>query len=373
MKKIILSIIVMVVVLLSIFAANAAITKGPYLQDMTSNSIKILWETDTAGNSRVDFGPTAKYEGNVVNKAAVTIHEVQLTNLKAFNTYHYKVTTGTDVSTDHTFKTAPTEDIPFTFGAYGDTRTNPVIAQKISNLIKGRNPTFVLFTGDFTVDGTVYANWSEQFFTPAANLIADITLFPVWGNHEGNPPNNYYKLFSPPTNAGSEDWYSFNYSNAHFVGINTFKPFNPGSAQYNWLSNDLANAHKDWIFVMNHQCPYTSGSHYGDAELPDVRTHLVPLFEKYKVAIAFFGHDHLYERSIKDNITYIITGGGGAPLYFPMPGANSYSKVALQMYNYCITSVNGSSVTFTAYNDSNSQIDSFTLKKVSQLPAGSKK
>jgi len=41
---------------------------------------------------------------------------------------------------------------------------------------------------------------------------------------------------------------------------------------------------------------------------------LVPLFEKYKVAAVFAGHDHNYQHHLKNGVHYIVTGGGGAPL-----------------------------------------------------------
>ena len=44
-------------------------------------------------------------------------------------------------------------------------------------------------------------------------------------------------------------------------------------------------------------------------------TALVPMFEKYHVSAGFFGHDHNYQHYLKNGIHYVVTGGGGAPLY----------------------------------------------------------
>jgi hypothetical protein len=33
--------------------------------------------------------------------------------------------------------------------------------------------------------------------------------------------------------------------------------------------------------------------------------------------LIFGGHDHLYYRTKRDGIVYVVTGGGGAPLYDP--------------------------------------------------------
>jgi hypothetical protein len=39
------------------------------------------------------------------------------------------------------------------------------------------------------------------------------------------------------------------------------------------------------------------------------------LLAKYKVEAVFAGHEHYYERRAVDGVLYIITGGGGAPIY----------------------------------------------------------
>jgi hypothetical protein len=44
-------------------------------------------------------------------------------------------------------------------------------------------------------------------------------------------------------------------------------------------------------------------------------TALIPLFEKEHVTAGFFGHDHNYQHYLKNGVHYVITGGGGAPLY----------------------------------------------------------
>jgi len=46
-----------------------------------------------------------------------------------------------------------------------------------------------------------------------------------------------------------------------------------------------------------------------------VREALTPLFERYGVDIVFNGHHHNYQRSLVHGVTYIVTGGGGAPIY----------------------------------------------------------
>ena len=54
---------------LALAPAQAAFVKGPYLQQPTPTSMVIMWETDVAAGSRVD------YDGGFVEDATpVTIH-----------------------------------------------------------------------------------------------------------------------------------------------------------------------------------------------------------------------------------------------------------------------------------------------------------
>src|SRR5262249_13768768 len=69
-------------------------------------------------------------------------------------------------------------------------------------------------------------------------------------------------------------------------------------------------------------------------------TALVPMFEKYHVSAAFFGHDHNYQHYLKNGVQYVTTGGGGAPLYdVDIPSAEITQKVA-SVENFVTVSVN---------------------------------
>ena len=44
--------------------------------------------------------------------------------------------------------------------------------------------------------------------------------------------------------------------------------------------------------------------------LDEGRRFLTPLFEMYDVDLVLNGHDHLYERSAKNGVDYVVTGVG---------------------------------------------------------------
>ena len=101
------------------------------------------------------------------------------------------------------------------------------------------------------------------------------------------------------------------------------------------------------------------------------------IFDQYGVDLFFCGHDHHYERShqIKgqsavdkgDNLmagrgtVYIVTGGGGAPLY--SVGNKWWTNTAKSIRHYVELVVSDTKISVTARNNSGNKIDSFTISK----------
>jgi 3',5'-cyclic AMP phosphodiesterase CpdA len=90
--------------------------------------------------------------------------------------------------------------------------------------------------------------------------------------------------------------------------------------QFNWLEAVLVNSAQEHKFVFLHHPLYTDpgkGHHAHDSmdRYPESRNMLGALLAKYKVEAVFAGHEHYYERRAVDGVLYIITGGGGAPIY----------------------------------------------------------
>ena len=137
-------------------------------------------------------------------------------------------------------------------------------------------------------------------------------------------------------------YYSFNLNNVHFVAIDPYISYEPNSAQYEFVINDLKNANNnpniDWIFVIEHIPLYSSPSkHPADSTIRDV---FHPLFDKYNVDLVFSGDNHNYQRTypltynpsdsstpiiskkdhsnykdVKSGVIYIISGTAGRSHY----------------------------------------------------------
>ena len=350
--------ITLLALFISVASSHAAILKGPYLQDVTPSSIRVFWETDTGSDSRVDYGSTASYgsfaEGNYSTQLSTGtyLHDVPLTGLTADTIYHYKVTTGGFFSDDHTFPTAIAPDTSFfRFAFYGDTQTgdrgpSEDNVQMIAEGILNSNPMFVIFTGDAVFRGNIYSMWEPQFFEPSASLFYSVPLFFAVGNHELGDPFWTATFFYWPYNPGT--WYSFDYGNAHFTVMDTDADFSPGSAQYEWLVGDLAAASKTWLFVSFHHPPYSASPEEDQLITAAVGQFLVPLFETYGVDMVLNGHVHLYERSEKNGIYYITSGGGGAKLNTTQDTINPYQQYWASTYHFCTVDVSTEELLFKA-------------------------
>ncbi len=349
---------------IAVTPANAAkplkIVKGPYLQQVTPHSIVIMWETNTAADSRVD------YDGQFVEDSTpVKIHEIELTGLAADTAYYYTVTSGTKTSPTSTFATAPAAPRSFRFVAYGDTRTNANAHAAVIQGIINSAPEIVLHTGDLVENGDDSGQWGRQFFGPAHDLMINTPLLPIIGNHEGSG-NLFRDLFS----LGNNDyWFAFTYGGVRFIGLNTHNViYSPGSTQYTWLEEELQSPEctsADWQIVYFHHPPYTATS--GHSDDMNVQTYLVPLFEQYGVDMVFNGHSHAYERYFHNGIYYIVTGGGGAPL----AGLVTDTKEPIRefgesVYHHCVIDVSVEAKTLTlyaCYNDGTLLHDPITIEE----------
>ncbi len=341
---------------------GVTLVRGPYLQSVTPQGVTVVWDTQDPGHSQVDYGETITY-GLAITDSAVTSHHVlTLTGLSPYTINHYRISTdGDPLDADHTFRTAavPGQTTPFSFVAFGDTRTGTSPHQQVVDRIEQLAPALVLHVGDMVNNGLSQADWAT-FFTVEQRLMAQTPFYGVLGNHEQNSPL-YFLAFQLP---GNGRWYSFDYGTVHFIGLQVDSDtsnaaYAPGSPQYTWLEQDLAATQQHWKVVFFHGPPFSSGYH-GSSSL--VQAALDPLFARYGVDLVFNGHDHDYERSVDKGIPYIVTGGGGAPLN-GIGHTNPASVYFSETYEAVEVSVTASRLAVTAVKPDGTRFDSFTLNK----------
>ena len=251
------------------------------------------------------------------------------------------------------------KNTPFMFVAYGDTRSQPDAHRIVVKYLVSLHPEFALQTGDLVDNGASLAEWNEFDQITAPIRAAHIAYYPSRGNHDLGP--YYIKHVTEKYDSGDGYYYAFTRHDIRFIALDNFEPLDPDSAQYQWLVGELKKARGKTIVAMLHEAPFSVGPHGSNF---DVQKEFHPLFVKYHVALVFAGHDHLYYRTIRDGVTYIVTGGGGAPLY---PATNTQYAIPGDVYKttYHVVrcDVAPSTITLTALTPDGQQIDKLSVKR----------
>jgi 3',5'-cyclic AMP phosphodiesterase CpdA len=273
-------------------------------------------------------------------KSVLHAQKLTISGLTPGKTYHYDVL-GKDEGKGY-FKSAPDGASRFRFAIFGDTRSRHEVHQNVVNALAKAEPDFVLHTGDLVADGSKTEQW-PVFFGIERDLLRKTAFFPALGNHERNDPR-FYEFFDI-----EKPYYSFRWGGAYFVVLNSDLGNMAGNEedrkafwteQSRWLEAELVKSQEaGFRFVVFHHPPITAVKRRQGEKHPVQEW--MPLLEKYKVTAVFNGHDHNYQHHIKNGVHYIVTGGGGAPLYevdSPVPGV---TQAVEKIEHFVIIEVDG--------------------------------
>ncbi len=395
-------------------AVAQTLTRGPLIQNPAAltTTMTIVWWTDVAGNSTVEYGTTTGLGSSVTVPqaasceigAAGTCHTVPLTGLLPGTRYYYRLlTNGTQVLATtyfQTFKT-PSDTSELFFTVIGDWGQGSSAQGDIGNNMNADDPPLVLTVGDNAYTNGTQSDWDNNVFIPQwrNGILRRAVFMPTLGNHDLNSAgaSNWansveIKMHALPRNApaGQEErYFSFDSGNAHFIVLDSNPPA-INATQTAWLQNDLATTTRKWVFVFLHHTPYSCANGFASIGSDHtVRGTWGPLFEQHEVDIVFLGHDHSYERSrlVDDyggdglGTIYVMTGGGGASLddAAQVDGGGPYGVGFTHPKEYCPwlatncpNGVNGIYCSFSRYQHTEVRIanDSIlTLKSIDRNDA----
>lgn len=212
---------------------------------------------------------------------------------------------------------------------YGDSRTDHEAHGRVVGAMELFNADVVFHTGDLVGNGLDSGNW-VIFDSITAGLRMTATFYPALGNHEYDSPL-FYDRFELP---GNERWYEVVVDSVSYLILDSNRDTDTLSEQYRWLKNKLEHPGDGILFTaaVFHHPPYSTGPHAEDEK--NLRLSWTPLFEKYGVGVVFNGHDHSYERSYVNGVYYVVSGGGGAPLY-EQARTSPYSLVFASAHHFC--------------------------------------
>ncbi|MBI2298831.1 MAG: metallophosphoesterase [Armatimonadetes bacterium] len=353
----------------SVFPAPGLFVR-PFVQAVSATGASLVFETVVPLAARVTVG------GATVADPAVRLHSITVRELTADTQYDFSVTLdgAPEPAATGRFRTWPADLSTVRFFAYGDTRTRPAehrrVCAAMAALAAGH--LFVLHSGDLVADGRRHDLWQSEFFDPGAELFAQLPVLPIAGNHERGtelfpayfelPDSEWsWGLTVGPVHVTALDFYKVNWATADWRE----------SAEGKWLLAELQKAQASpWRVAMLHTPLWSRGPHGKlDADGHPVEGPmrfavevLFPLLKQAGYRIVFSGHDHLYERSERDGLTAVTSGGGGAPNYALGPESqNPYSKVVVSAVHYCDVEADARSFHLTARDPDGKVLDEFTL------------
>jgi 3',5'-cyclic AMP phosphodiesterase CpdA len=301
----------------AIAVAQETVVGGPYVVNASGRTATIGWIVQL-GEAKAGVEATKPD----ISSPVLVSRKVSFTGLPAGKTIHYDVLAGRPEGKG-SFKTPPSAEATFEAVVFGDTRTRHDLHRKVIDSIMKYSQAEVAFhTGDLVSDGFNSAQW-PVFFEIERDLLRKMAFFPVLGNHERNN-YKYYDFFEVQSPYYSVDW-----GGAHFIVLNTDVGNVAQSSamkqqfmdeQTRWLEEDLQKSQKaTYRVVVMHHPPFSAVTKRQGGGGNAYPRSLMALFERYKVQLVFNGHDHNYQHHEFGGVHYVVTGGGGAPLY-PVDG-----------------------------------------------------
>ena len=305
-----------------------------------------------------------------------------LTGLTPATTYWYAVGSDGNWSEAESFTTAEVEAESFSFMYFGDIQVANNAASEFAlwgELAKdayARNPAaaFALQGGDIVESGISTEQWA-MFLNGATDTFSRIPFMPTNGNHESNflsgKPELYLDTFTLPQNGPEgfeEEFYSFDYGNAHITVLNDWvfsgeqRLTNEQLAELDsWVENDLVYSSAPWKIVVTHVPIYAIHS---DTTANRAREHWAPLFEKYGVSLVLVGHQHVYSRlkpltdgevDYENGVAYIM--GNSGHKHYSSADETLAERTIYNTSNYQIISIDGKSATVQTFDGGGTELD----------------
>lgn len=359
---------------------------GPWLQQPTATSVRVLWESDEPSVGRVGFASQGAERREVRSEMPSRLHEVVLDGLTPGVPCAYDVEARTPDGRTlgcarAAFTPAPPAGTPIALAVVGDTQDQPDVWARVAARVFAERPAFLLHCGDIVGDGHDPTAWREEFFGPARTLLAHVPFLAVLGNHEGDSPL-YYRYVSNPE---PEHRCSLRYGDLEVFLVDSERPTEPGSEQHAWLDGALGASRAPWRVVVLHRPPWSSDlDDYGnacraEAQSGDPRSRpLIPLFEKHRVDVVFCGHVHDYERTWPilegrvdeaRGVTYVQTGGAGGYGETHAPTRSWFTAHVRACHHFLIVNVLGATLDLKAYDDEGRLFDHWVKRKAPALEA----
>ncbi len=243
----------------------------------------------------------------------------ELTNLESNTEYEFRIGAHGEV---FGLKTAPSDILkPLSFVIGGDVMPgDPALFEDTCKKAAAYQPSFVVFGGDLAYSAPDkkskkedFPRWTKWFQIIFETLRIDNQLIPIVtaiGNHEvkggfGQTREEapfFYTFFRKPYLDGYMACRFNNYLSLYLLDSGHTNSIS--GAQAEWLENQLKRDRKSLHRIAIYHVPaYPSVRYFKNETSSKIRKHWAPLFDKYRLNMAFENHDHAYKR------TFPLRGG----------------------------------------------------------------
>ncbi len=247
------------------------------------------------------------------------------------------------------------------FAVIGDFGESGQAEAAVAALVHSWHPDFILSLGDndYPVGGanTMQRNVLQYY----GEDIAAGHFFPALGNHDwGTGKIDAYLRYLRPL--GNGRYYQFARGPVHIFVLDSdyHEPDGavPDGKQAQWLQEQLAAATEPWKIVVFHHPPYSSGRHGSTKRMRWP-------FAQWGATAVLTGHDHDYERIMRDGIVYIVNGLGGVSRY-PFPNKTPIPGSVLRYnanYGALKVEADAQHLTFQFVTINGKVIDTYTIQR----------
>ncbi len=199
-------------------------------------------------------------------------------------------------------------------------------------------PAFIRAIEDAKIDMVIHAG--DAINTPGSTRewasFLEMTgpaihLYLAPGNHDirGKASVSAYLKYFPKL------YYSFSEGDTLFVLLNTELPGEESMVtgeQFAWLKTELARPFR-YKFIVLHEPLFPVIPLHGLDRHQAERDQLHRLFVRSGVCLVVAGHDHIYDRTARDGITYVIAGPTGGTLPSFLKNGDSFRYMVVERKN----------------------------------------
>jgi acid phosphatase type 7 len=387
MKK---TIVLLPALLLTLFACAQPKTGisfkcQPYLQNMTSDGVTVMWLADKTCTSYVLFGETEQLNQKAVAShngqidANIPVQKIRLSGLTPGKTYYYRAVSkkinlyraynveyGDSVVSQMSSFTLPSNDLnSFTFLAFNDIHDKTSFVADVCKQNPGFN--FVCYNGDILGDIYNEEQILDGLCRPFASFFGNSKPFVYTrGNHETRGPESRIlnQYIDTPNGAF---YYTFIWGNSCFIILDTGEDkADTASAYFGLADYDAYRTQQtEWLKTVTGSEQWKNADHRivcghipiskkndGWHGSVDLQNKFLPILNQANVDLYICGHTHEpnLEKPGKNHNFTLVTGGG--PTSYENGKNTTYIKVI----------VSGSGLGVQLYSISGKLIDSYKIR-----------